>query len=123
MTFLNDCPQGRSQFLTFSRRELLQKAALSVLPFLTLSRQSGIKPEKYPVPPFSIGDKIASPWSDEDEVVGAEFGEIVGICWHPINLEWQYLINWTAGDCSAWAYPCFDETLMNGDTLRLVSHD
>ena len=63
MTFLDDCLYGRSQVLTFPRRELLQKAASYALLLFTSHRQSVVKlPTKYPVPPFHIGDQVASYW-------------------------------------------------------------
>ncbi|MEG4121824.1 hypothetical protein QUA43_30685 [Microcoleus sp. N9_B4] len=116
--------EERSQKLTFSRRKFFHKTA-SVLPLtIALRRQPTIKlPNKYPAPPFQIGDIVADEWVDEFEKQHCEIGEIVGICWHPINGRWEYMINWTAGASADWMYPCFDGYLtchVTGAALRLV---
>lgn len=118
--------EERSQKSTFSRREFFHKTA-SILPLsaLALRRQpTTIKlPDKYPAPPFQIGDTVADEWIDEFETQHCEIGEIVGICWHPINERWEYMINWTAGASADWMYPCFDGHLtchVTGAALRLV---
>lgn len=128
MTISGDCPQGRSQHFTFPRRGLLQGLAVVGLPFLLPRSKSAFEiPSKYPAPKFSVGDQIFSLGTDEygdiDESAPLEFGEIVGVCWHPRNKEWEYIINWTAGSSSAWIYPVFDGVLIDEYSLRLVSHD
>lgn len=115
-------PDGRSQDFTFPRRALLQKtASVALLFFAPHSQPALVLPEKYPAPRFNIGDKILSFWPD-DEDLPPELGEIVGICWHPKNEQWKYLINWTGGDAADWMYPCFDEALVDESSLRLVNH-
>lgn len=116
--------EGRSQKLTFSRRQFLQKTA-SCFPLATAPRrQPTIRlPEKYPAPPFGIGDVVADTWIDEFDREQREIGEIVGICWHPKNHRWEYLIEWTAGSSDEGIYPCFDRQLtasVPGAELRLA---
>ncbi|MEG4446993.1 hypothetical protein QUB49_35470 [Microcoleus sp. AT9_B4] len=116
--------EERSQKSIFSRRKFFHKAA-SVFPLpIAPRRQPSIKlPDKYPAPPFQIGDTIGDEWIDEFETKHCEIGEVVGICWHPTNHQWEYLIQWTAGSMPESAYPCFDEHLtchVPGATLRLV---
>jgi len=85
--------------------------------------------KKYPKPQFSIGDRIELPWLNEfdeklldefGEEVPPEVGEVVGICWHPIQLQWKYLINWTSGDSADWMYPAFDEDLIDEFRLKFA---
>jgi len=115
--------EERSQKSIFSRREFLQGTA--VLP-LTIAprRQPTIKlPDKYPAPPFHIGDMVADEWVDEFEFKHCEIGEIVGICWHPINGRWEYQVNWLSGKSPDFMYPYFDGHLtcnVTGAELRLV---
>jgi hypothetical protein len=129
MTFSDDCPKGRSQLFTFPRRQLLQRTASAALLFFVPRPQSVSPtpenpiPEKYPKSQFRIGDRVVSPWLDDDDEPCLEAGEIVGICLHPKTQEWQYLINWTGGSGCGWMYPCFDGDLVVGNELRLVSHD
>ena len=111
----------------FPRRELLQRlASAALLCLIPRSKPAFEIPQKYPVPQFAIGNQILSFWIDEygdvDERFPPEFGEIMGICWHPTNENWEYVINWTAGDCADSAYPIFDEVLIDECSLRLVSH-
>lgn len=114
--------EERSQRSTFSRREFLQ---ITFFP-LTIAprRQQTIKlPDKYPAPPFHIGDTVADEWVDEFEIKHCEIGEIVGICWHPINGRWEYQINWLSGKSPDFMYPCFDNQLtchVSGAELRLA---
>ncbi|MEG4576316.1 hypothetical protein QUA56_27130 [Microcoleus sp. N3A4] len=130
-------PNGRSQHFTFPRRELLQKVVSVALLFAIKPATEPAKPvaesvEKdypYPAPAFSIGDKIRSPWLDEDlddedaegEEVEDELGEVMGVCWHPRRHCWEYLVNWTGGSASEICYPCFDENMISGNDLRLVT--
>lgn len=134
MTSLNDCPQGRSQYLTFPRRELLQKAAsAALLPFLA-RLQPATPSSKFPKPKFAIGDLIASDWEgDEDEDApqsATDYGEVVGLCYLPEDGSyyprhtWVYYIYWTHSTSSAcFCYPCFDGEMTEGSALRLVRHD
>jgi len=118
--------EERSQKSIFSRRKFFHKTATaSVLPLaIALRRQPSIKlPDKYPAPPFQIGDIVADTWIDEFEVEQTEIGEVVGICWHPKNQRWEYHINWTGGTMPAEYYPCYDERLTShevGAELKLV---
>ncbi|MEG4964195.1 MULTISPECIES: hypothetical protein [unclassified Microcoleus] len=118
--------EERSQKSIFSRRNFFHKtASVLPLPALALRRQpTTIKlPNKYPAPPFHIGDMVADEWIDEFETKHCEIGEVVGICWHPHKKRWEYLINWIAGAGSEMNYPCFDRHLTShevGAKLRLV---
>lgn len=114
----------RSQKSIFSRRKFFHKTA-SVFPLpVALRRQPSIRlPGKYPAPSFQIGDMVADEWIDEFETKHCEIGEVVGICWHPVNCRWEYLINWTAGHGPEINYPCFDGHLTSheiGAKLKLV---
>lgn len=127
MTIPGNYPQGRSQVFTFSRRGLLQGLALAILPFLVRRSQPVFEIiQKYPLPRFTIGNQIHSFWIDEygevDESFPPEVGEIMGICWHPKNEQWEYIINWTGGDHANSMYPIFDEALIDECSLRLVRH-
>ncbi|TAE02039.1 MAG: hypothetical protein EAZ96_17180 [Oscillatoriales cyanobacterium] len=126
-----DCPKGRSQLFTFSRRELFPKIASTALLCFAPHRQSAIQlPAKYPAPSFGIGDRVASHWSvgsyednDRDwdsDAPPPEIGEIVGICWHPIHQHWKYQINWVSGSGDDWMSPCFDEYLCDGSGLGVL---
>ena len=124
MTFLDDCLDGRSQHFTFPRRELLQKiASVALLFFVLRSQPVHPTPEKYPKCPFNIGDKVADYWTDEFDNECIEYGEVVGICWHPRKQTWACLVGWTSGQGPDSLYPCFDRQLVIGGNLRLVSHD
>jgi hypothetical protein len=119
MSHTDGCPAGRSQLLTLSRRELLQKTASVALPFFVSRLQS----EKYSQLQFQIGDRIVSSWLDDEGKALSEFGEVVGICLHPKMRQWQYLINWVGENSSGHRYSYFDESLTDADDLRLVSHE
>ena len=118
MTISGDCPQGRSQHFTFPRRELLQRLALAALLCLVPRPQS-----KYGSPQFAIGDKIDDHWINEFEIEQIEHGEVMGVCWHPREQVWAYLVEWTGGNVPSFAYPCFDGYLVIGGDLRLASHE
>jgi hypothetical protein len=47
---------------------------------------------------------------------------VCGICWHPSEKSWAYLIEWTNGGMPETYYPCFDERLVIGGDLRLVNY-
>lgn len=117
MTISGDCPQGRSQDFTFLWRGLLQGLAPKVLPFLLPRTQP-----QYGLTPFAIGDKVADHWIDEFEIEQIEYGEVMGVCWHPREQAWAYLVDWTHGTMPPYAYPCFDGHLLIGGDLRLVNH-
>ena len=74
-----------------------------------------------PSPDFLIGDKVSDHWIDEFGQESIEFGEVVGVCWHPRKQTWAYLVNWTSGKGPDFCYPCFDEHLVVGGDLRLDS--
>jgi len=99
------------------RREFLKSAVAAFSRFLVPRPQF-----KYPKPPFYIGDKVADHWIDEFDRESVEYGEVYGICWHPREKTWAYLIDWTSGGMAEAYYPCFDERFVIGGDLRLVSH-
>ncbi|MCC3410051.1 MAG: hypothetical protein JGK17_31865 [Microcoleus sp. PH2017_10_PVI_O_A] len=113
MTFLDDCPMGRSQLLTQSR-------AKSPISWTSLARyvRSPAIPAKLPKPDFLIGEKVSDHWVDEFGKNCVEFGEVMGICWHPRQETWAYLIDWYKGQGPDSLYPCFDRHLVIGGDLR-----
>lgn len=114
-------PDGRSQHFTFFRRELLQRLATATLLHLASQYRLALRlPAKYPVPKFHIGDRVADHWTDEFGAEAIEFGEVVGVCWHPYEDVWSYLIIWTSGSSGDACYPCFDERLVMGGDVRLA---
>jgi hypothetical protein len=119
MSHTDGCPAGRSQLLTLSRRELLQKTASVALPFFVSRLQS----EKYSQLQFWIGDRIVSSWLDDDGRNVSEYGEVVGVCLHPQKRQWEYLVNWVQEDNNGRVREYFDDTLTAANDLRLVSHD
>jgi hypothetical protein len=127
--------EGRSQDFTFPRRELFQKVATAILPFLVLRKPLVPPLEVRPLPGFNIGDLVASDWvNDEDEDV-TDFGEVIGFCYIPrhenflrdrkglLGNSWAYYIYWTRSThgCES-SFPCFDGEPIAPDELRLVSH-
>lgn len=135
MTISGDCPQGRSQDFTFSRRGLLQGLAAVGLPFLLPPVQPAAippTPTRRSLPEFNIGDLVALDWEGNEEEdapqFATDFGEVVGLCHLPDDGyyyprgTWVYYIYWTHSTCSACAYPCFEGEPSAGNTLRLVSH-
>ena len=116
MTLSNDRPSGRSQLLTQSRKPR------QLMGWLDLARyvQSPLILSKLRKPEFVIGCKVSDHWVDEfgDECV--EFGEVVGICWHPRKATWAYLVDWYKGGGPDFLYPCFDGNLLIGGDLRGV---
>lgn len=117
-----DCPEEKSQLFTFARRDFLQKAASVALLSLVPVCSSIKLPSKYPAPKFQIGDKVSDHWIDEFEIDQIEYGEVVGICWHPDEEVWGYHVNWTGGNMPPEFYPCYDGHLVIGGDLRLVNH-
>ncbi len=127
MTLTDDCPVGRSQFLTFPRRGFLQKAASVALLFLASRSQLIVAAlEGRALPKFSLGDKVATDWSDDWGGHFADFGEIVGLCYLPPENIWIYYVNWTHSnrtDGSHKGYPKFFEGESEiTDRLRLVNY-
>ena len=106
-------PQGRSQHFTFPRRNFLQGLASFVLSSL-LRPQPVLTASESCKPDFSIGDKVQLSWEAEPGVFQTENGEVVGICWHPVNQQWEYLIIWAG--CN------FDEYLTSSRDLELNHH-
>jgi hypothetical protein len=115
MTSLNDRPQGRSQLLTQSRG----KGSIS---WMNLARyvQSPAILANRPKPDFVIGTKVSDHGVNEFGKDSIEFGEVVGICWHPRKNTWAYLIDWYKGGGPDFLYPCFDGHLVIGGDLRRV---
>lgn len=130
MALSDDCPVGRSQHFTFSRRGLLQGLASVTLPFLVLRPQPA---DSFfggrPLPQFKIGDLVAEDWLDEYDEPSTDFGEVLGLRWspeayssYPANI-WLYYIYWTHSTTgSAYCYPCYDGEPTEAHRLRLVSH-
>jgi hypothetical protein len=113
-----------SQSLAFRRRELWGKLFSFVVATAAVKRSHKVLvSQNYPLADFSIGDVVADKWVDEFEMEHCEVGEVVGICWHPVNCRWEYHINWTAGAGPETVYPCFDGHLTShevGAKLILV---
>jgi hypothetical protein len=124
MTLSDDCPVGRSQFLTQSRvksgwtslaRRVRQRHSNNLYRFV-------LSPEvlaNLPKPEFHIGDNVSDHWFDEFDKECIEFGKIVGVCWHPREQRWSYLVDWYKGGSPDFVYPCFDGHLLIGGDLRL----
>ncbi len=125
MTLSDDCPVGRSQFLTQcrvkksgwtnlarrpNRRRSSSNLCRFVLPAAILAN--------LPKPEFLIGDKVSDHWVDEFGQESIEFGKVVGICWHPREQVWAYLVDWYKGGSPDFPYPCFDGHLLIGGDLR-----
>jgi hypothetical protein len=130
MTFTDDCPKGRSQFLTFARRGFLQKTASVALLFLASRSQLIVTALKgQALPKFSLGDKVATDWSDDWGGHYLDFGEVVGLCYLPPENTWIYYVNWTHSNCTddnirnPNHYPIFFEGESEiTDRLRLVNY-
>jgi hypothetical protein len=130
MTFSDDCPCGRSQFLTFPQRGFLQKTASVTLLFLASRSQLIVAALKgRALPKFSLGDKVATDWSDDWGGHYLDFGEVVGLCYLPPENTWIYYVNWTHTDCTDENiynpnhYPIFFEGESEiTDRLRLVNY-
>jgi len=122
-----------------NRRDLLQRFALTPLPFLVPRARSVALPLKnYPLPEFTLGDLVAMDWADYDEEdnfgAGTELGEIVGMRWigkdkqylatNPLPANsWVYFVCWTGNtDGDTGGYPCYDEDLYPASELRRVNH-
>jgi hypothetical protein len=130
MTFSDGCPCGRSQFLTFPRRGFLQKTASVALLFLASRSQLIVAALKgRALPKFSLGDKVATNWSDDWGGHYLDFGEVVGLCYLPPENTWIYYVNWTHSNCTddnirnPNHYPIFFEGESEiTDRLRLVNY-
>ena len=125
MSFSERLSNADLQTFALTRRELFVKSwaiAVAVAAAKRLPKFVQL-PQKYPMPPFKIGDIVADAWIDEFEVEQVETGEVVGICWHPENQRWEYHINWLAGTMPDKYYPCYDGHLTShtvGCELKLV---
>ena len=111
MSTLTRQPDGRSQDLTFSRRELFQKVAAVTLPFAVLPKLSLVPPLKNrPLPEFWFGDCVNYCWVDENtEESHSETGEIVGAVWDSRENCWEYAVNWLSSTAyPADSYPVYD---------------
>ena len=77
-------------------------------------------------PKFSLGDKVATDWSDDWGGHFADFGEIVGLCYLPPENTWIYYVNWTHSnrtDGHNNGYPIFFEGESEiTDRLRFSNH-
>jgi hypothetical protein len=130
MTFTEGCPFGRSQLFTLPRRGFLQKAASVALLFLTARSQLIVAALKgRALPEFSLGDKVATHWSDDWGGHYLDFGEVVGLCYLPPENTWIYYVNWTHSNCTddnirnPNHYPIFFEGESEiTDRLRLVNY-
>ncbi|MCU0544856.1 MAG: hypothetical protein MUE44_22245 [Oscillatoriaceae cyanobacterium Prado104] len=119
MTIKNDCPAGRSQFLT---QPDTRKYVLGWLGLGSYA-QHPIIPANLPQPEFFIGSKVADHWVDEFGANCIEYGEIVGVCWQINKQEWGYFVNWYKGAGPDWLYPCFDGSLVVSGVLRSANND
>lgn len=124
MTFSVGCRSKQPQLLTHPDTRQLTLGWLGLASYV----QSPVIPDNLPKPDFVIGDKVADNWVDEFGENRVEFGEVFGICWHPRQKTWAYLVEWTGGTMEREAdpnpyCPCFDEHLVVGGDLRIVSND
>jgi len=151
MSFSGRMSSADSQFLTFPRRELLQKFGGALI--LVAAPKSSLKsstpepspklstpepspklstPKAYPLPEFNIGDLVASDWEPDEEDDDApdsatDFGEVLGMRWLPeaescfAAKTWVYYVWWTHSTCDGTCYPCYDGEPTRGCDLRLVS--
>jgi hypothetical protein len=127
MTFTEGCPSGRSQDFTLPRRGFLLKAASAALLFLASRSQLIVATRSgRSAPKFSLGDKVATDWSDDWGRYFADFGEIVGLCYLPPENTWIYYVNWTHSnrtDGHDNGYPIFFEGESEiTDRLRFSNH-
>jgi hypothetical protein len=130
MTFTEGRPSGRSQDFTLPRRGFLQKTASVALLFLASRSQLIVAALKgRALPKFSLGDKVATDWSDDWGGHYLDFGEVVGLCYLPPENTWIYYVNWTDTNCTdadirnCHRYPVFFEGEAEiTDRLRLVNY-
>jgi hypothetical protein len=114
----------------FPRRGFLQKIASVALLFLASRSQLIVAALKgRALPKFSLGDKVATNWSDDWGGHYLDFGEVVGLCYLPPENTWIYYVNWTHTDCTddniynPNHYPIFFEGESEiTDRLRLVNY-
>jgi len=104
-------PCGRSQDFTFPRRNFLQGLASVVLP--SLISQPASSAFGHSLPKFNIGDGVRTSW-EADGVSRSETGQVVGICWHPTQKHWEYLVVWGSSQ--------FDEGLTDAKGLEFNHH-
>jgi hypothetical protein len=101
--------QGRSQYFTFDRRNFLQGLASVVLPSLAC-RPQPLTLFRHCKPKFTIGNKVCTSAVYETGELWSEQGEVVGLCWHPKNQQWEYLVFWDD--------KVFDEQLTSSEDLE-----
>jgi hypothetical protein len=106
-------PCGRSQHFTFARRNFLRGLASVVLPFF-IPRPQSLALLGCGKPEFSIGDGVRASWEAEPGVFRSEYGQVCGVCWHPVEQRWQYLIIWAG--CG------FDDYLTDSEGLELAHY-
>ncbi|CBN58285.1 MULTISPECIES: hypothetical protein [Kamptonema] len=114
--------------------ELAPKAAASINCDgeigLTLAPSTGLKLAPSPIreapsPKFWFGDRVSYLWPDEQDssIQQSEDGEVVGVCWHPLDKQWQYSVIWLSSSLyTKDFYPYFDNRPVLEDELaRLYS--
>jgi len=102
-------PQGRSQDFTFPRRNFLRGLAVALLP--SLIHPQPLTHLGHCRPKFCIGNKVCTSWVDETTgEFRSEQGEILGLCWHPKEQQWEYLV--------LWRNKIFDEQLTSAINLE-----
>lgn len=110
--------EGRSQKLTFSRRQLLQKIASAALLFF-VPRPQIFSFCQTPKPEFWFGDTVGFRWNDE--ITGDEYsetGEIVGVAWNSSENQWEYRVTWLSSTAyPADVYPCFEGNFVPAEVL------
>ncbi len=73
----------------FPRRGFLQKTASVALLFLASHSQLIVAALKgRALPKFSLGDKVATDWSDDWGGHYLDFGEVVSLCYLPSENTW-----------------------------------
>jgi hypothetical protein len=73
----------------FPRRGFLQKTASVALLFLASRSQLIVAALKgRALPKFSLGDKVATDWSDDWGGHYLDFGEVVSLCYLPSENTW-----------------------------------
>jgi hypothetical protein len=105
----------------------LQKAASVALLFLASRSQLIVTALKgWALPKFSLGDKVATDWSDDSGGHFADFGEVVGLCYLPPENSWIYYVNWTHSNRTDGHHSCypifFEGEAETTDRLRLVDY-
>jgi len=102
-----------------NRRTLRKSFGLAFVP-----KVQNISPiPRVPKPKFWFGDRVSYCWFDDDDqqLKRSENGNIIGVCWHPLDKCWQYLVIWLDSTIDEkWQpeYPIFDERLLNETELQ-----